>query len=228
MLYRSAMGSAFGLSTCGVSRTRSISSNSYPMPASWTTGGYSPVTPAEVQATARDLRAVIQPKGVLFAEDRALLQRGSHVGARARRVGRRGARNTGPGTFRGIRPSLFQCIRNLPVPIERGVQRHRKAWNCRAWRRPTARVLWLAQVFNAGRSGRRPRQRSAGGTWIRRDQRRWRAYVGLCPVRISTPLYDVPQVALARVLGLAERTVAPPDRPLVAISRHVHGRRRMP
>ncbi len=32
--------------------------------------GYSPVTPAEVQATARDLRAVIQPKGVLFAEDR--------------------------------------------------------------------------------------------------------------------------------------------------------------
>ncbi|HUI87454.1 MAG TPA: hypothetical protein VLX61_01890 [Anaerolineales bacterium] len=34
--------------------------------ANW---GYSPVTEAEVQATARDLRPVIQPKGVLFAED---------------------------------------------------------------------------------------------------------------------------------------------------------------
>ena len=33
--------------------------------------GYSPVTEAEVQAMARDLRPVIQPKGVLFAEDRA-------------------------------------------------------------------------------------------------------------------------------------------------------------
>jgi hypothetical protein len=32
--------------------------------------GYSPVTEAEVQAMARDLRPVIQPKGVLFAEDR--------------------------------------------------------------------------------------------------------------------------------------------------------------
>jgi GNAT superfamily N-acetyltransferase len=32
--------------------------------------GYSPVTEAEVQATARDLKPVIQPKGVLFAEDR--------------------------------------------------------------------------------------------------------------------------------------------------------------
>ncbi len=31
--------------------------------------GYSPVTEAEVQATARDLRPVIQPKGVLFAEN---------------------------------------------------------------------------------------------------------------------------------------------------------------
>ncbi len=31
--------------------------------------GYSPVTEAEVQATARDLKPVIQPKGVLFAED---------------------------------------------------------------------------------------------------------------------------------------------------------------
>jgi len=31
--------------------------------------GYSPVTEAEVQATARDLKQVIQPKGVLFAED---------------------------------------------------------------------------------------------------------------------------------------------------------------
>jgi GNAT superfamily N-acetyltransferase len=31
--------------------------------------GYSPVTEAEVQAMARDLRPVIQPKGVLFAED---------------------------------------------------------------------------------------------------------------------------------------------------------------
>jgi len=31
--------------------------------------GYSPVTEAEVQATARDLRPVIQPRGVLFAED---------------------------------------------------------------------------------------------------------------------------------------------------------------
>jgi GNAT superfamily N-acetyltransferase len=36
--------------------------------ANW---GYSPVTEAEVQATARDLKPVIQPKGVLFAEDRA-------------------------------------------------------------------------------------------------------------------------------------------------------------
>ncbi len=33
--------------------------------------GYSPVTEAEVQAMARDLRPVIQPKGVLFAEDRS-------------------------------------------------------------------------------------------------------------------------------------------------------------
>ena len=32
--------------------------------------GYSPVTEAEVQATARDLKPVIQPRGVLFAEDR--------------------------------------------------------------------------------------------------------------------------------------------------------------
>jgi GNAT superfamily N-acetyltransferase len=32
--------------------------------------GYSPVTEAEVQAMARDLRPVIQPKGVLFAEDK--------------------------------------------------------------------------------------------------------------------------------------------------------------
>lgn len=32
--------------------------------------GYSPVTEAEVQATARDLKPVIQPKGVLFAEDK--------------------------------------------------------------------------------------------------------------------------------------------------------------
>ena len=32
--------------------------------------GYSPVTEAEAQAMARDLKAVIQPKGVLFAEDR--------------------------------------------------------------------------------------------------------------------------------------------------------------
>jgi GNAT superfamily N-acetyltransferase len=32
--------------------------------------GYSPVTEAEVRATARDLRPVIQPKGVLFAEDK--------------------------------------------------------------------------------------------------------------------------------------------------------------
>ncbi|MBN1180014.1 MAG: hypothetical protein JXD18_12440 [Anaerolineae bacterium] len=32
--------------------------------------GYSPVTEAEVQAMARDLKPVIQPKGVLFAEDR--------------------------------------------------------------------------------------------------------------------------------------------------------------
>ncbi len=31
--------------------------------------GYSPVTEAEVQAMARDLKPVIQPKGVLFAED---------------------------------------------------------------------------------------------------------------------------------------------------------------
>lgn len=34
--------------------------------ANW---GYSPVTEAEVQATARDLKPVIQPKAVLFAED---------------------------------------------------------------------------------------------------------------------------------------------------------------
>ena len=33
--------------------------------------GFSPVTAAEVQATARDLRPVIQPKAVLFAEDRS-------------------------------------------------------------------------------------------------------------------------------------------------------------
>lgn len=33
--------------------------------------GYSPVTPAEVQATARDLKPVIQPNGVLFAETEA-------------------------------------------------------------------------------------------------------------------------------------------------------------
>ena len=33
--------------------------------------GYSPVTEAEAQAMARDLKAVIQPKGVLFAEDSA-------------------------------------------------------------------------------------------------------------------------------------------------------------
>jgi GNAT superfamily N-acetyltransferase len=32
--------------------------------------GYSPVTAAEVRATARDLKPIIQPKGVLFAEDR--------------------------------------------------------------------------------------------------------------------------------------------------------------
>ncbi len=32
--------------------------------------GYSPVTEAEVQAMARDMKQVIQPKGVLFAEDR--------------------------------------------------------------------------------------------------------------------------------------------------------------
>ncbi len=32
--------------------------------------GYSPVTEAEVEAMARDLKPVIQPKGVLFAEDR--------------------------------------------------------------------------------------------------------------------------------------------------------------
>ena len=31
--------------------------------------GYSPVTEAEVQATARDLKPVVQPKAVLFAED---------------------------------------------------------------------------------------------------------------------------------------------------------------
>jgi GNAT superfamily N-acetyltransferase len=31
--------------------------------------GYSPVTEAEVQAMARDMKPVIQPKGVLFAED---------------------------------------------------------------------------------------------------------------------------------------------------------------
>jgi len=31
--------------------------------------GYSPVTEAEVQAMARDLKPIIQPKGVLFAED---------------------------------------------------------------------------------------------------------------------------------------------------------------
>jgi GNAT superfamily N-acetyltransferase len=35
--------------------------------ANW---GYSPVTQAEVQALARDLKPVIQPKGVVFAEDR--------------------------------------------------------------------------------------------------------------------------------------------------------------
>ena len=33
--------------------------------------GYSPVTAAEVQAMACDLKAVLQPKGVLFAEDKA-------------------------------------------------------------------------------------------------------------------------------------------------------------
>lgn len=33
--------------------------------------GYSPVTEAEVEAMARDLKPVIQPKGVLFAEDKA-------------------------------------------------------------------------------------------------------------------------------------------------------------
>jgi ribosomal protein S18 acetylase RimI-like enzyme len=33
------------------------------------TWGYSPVTPEEVLAMARDLKRVIQPKGVLFAED---------------------------------------------------------------------------------------------------------------------------------------------------------------
>jgi GNAT superfamily N-acetyltransferase len=38
--------------------------------------GYSPVTEAEVQATARDLRPVVQPRGVLFAED----QHGRPVG----------------------------------------------------------------------------------------------------------------------------------------------------
>jgi GNAT superfamily N-acetyltransferase len=38
--------------------------------------GYSPVTEAEVRATARDLRPVIQPQGVLFAED----ERGRAVG----------------------------------------------------------------------------------------------------------------------------------------------------
>jgi GNAT superfamily N-acetyltransferase len=38
--------------------------------------GYSPVTEAEVRATARDLRPVIQPKAVLFAED----ERGRAVG----------------------------------------------------------------------------------------------------------------------------------------------------
>ena len=32
--------------------------------------GYSPVTEAEVRATARDLKPVIQPRGVLFAEDK--------------------------------------------------------------------------------------------------------------------------------------------------------------
>jgi ribosomal protein S18 acetylase RimI-like enzyme len=32
--------------------------------------GYSPVTEAEVQAMARDMRPIIQPKGVLFAEDK--------------------------------------------------------------------------------------------------------------------------------------------------------------
>jgi len=31
--------------------------------------GYSPVTPAEADAVARDLKQIIQPKGVLFAED---------------------------------------------------------------------------------------------------------------------------------------------------------------
>jgi GNAT superfamily N-acetyltransferase len=31
--------------------------------------GYSPVTPAEVQAIAHDLKQILQPKGVLFAED---------------------------------------------------------------------------------------------------------------------------------------------------------------
>ena len=33
--------------------------------------GYSPVTQAEVQAMARDMKPVLQPKGVLFAEDRS-------------------------------------------------------------------------------------------------------------------------------------------------------------
>ncbi|HEX9028823.1 MAG TPA: hypothetical protein VF823_06590, partial [Anaerolineales bacterium] len=32
--------------------------------------GYSPVTEAEVRAMARDLKPVLQPKGVVFAEDR--------------------------------------------------------------------------------------------------------------------------------------------------------------
>jgi GNAT superfamily N-acetyltransferase len=35
--------------------------------ANW---GYSPVTEAEVQAMARDMKPIIQPKGVLFAEDK--------------------------------------------------------------------------------------------------------------------------------------------------------------
>jgi GNAT superfamily N-acetyltransferase len=38
--------------------------------------GYSPVTPEEVQAMARDLKAIIQPRGVLFAED----ARGKSIG----------------------------------------------------------------------------------------------------------------------------------------------------
>lgn len=38
--------------------------------------GYSPVTEAEVRAMARDMKPVIQPKGVLFAED----DRGSPIG----------------------------------------------------------------------------------------------------------------------------------------------------